>query len=212
MSLLERLTSISHNRLLYPDGGDGGGSDGGDGGSDGGAGTESQLGEAGKQALVAERQKAREAERAAKAAKAEADQFRQRLEELEAASKSEHEKALDSARKEASKEARQQVMSEVNARILKAELRAAAAGKLADPEDAIRLLDLDEFKVTDDGEVDAGAISKAIDSLLKEKPYLAGTKKPSGDADGGKKSSTDKPEVKPGIDRMRAAYASSSKT
>ena len=52
-------------------------------------------------------------------------------------------------------------------------MRAAAGTKLADPGDAGRLLDLDQFKVDVNGDVDAKAISSAIDDLLKAKPYLA---------------------------------------
>src|SRR5699024_6854796 len=64
-------------------------------------------------------------------------------------------------------------LNKANERILKAEVRANAAAKLADPADALRFIDLSEFEVGSDGEVDAGAISAAIDDLLKSKPYLA---------------------------------------
>lgn len=60
-----------------------------------------------------------------------------------------------------------------NQRILKAEIRAAAANKLADPTDALRYLDLEQFEVGDDGEVDAAAITAAIEDLVTSKPYLA---------------------------------------
>ncbi|WNZ11634.1 hypothetical protein [Streptomyces sp. 11x1] len=54
-----------------------------------------------------------------------------------------------------------------NTRIVKAEIRAAAAKKLADPRDALRFLDLEQF------EVDADEIAEAIEDLIKSKPYLA---------------------------------------
>lgn len=60
-----------------------------------------------------------------------------------------------------------------NTRILKAEIRAAAAKKLADPRDALRFLDLEQFEVDADGEVDADEIADAIETLIKSKPYLA---------------------------------------
>jgi hypothetical protein len=60
-----------------------------------------------------------------------------------------------------------------NTRILKAEIRAAAAKKLADPRDALRFIDLEQFEVGDDGEVDAEEIADAIQDLIKDKPYLA---------------------------------------
>lgn len=74
-----------------------------------------------------------------------------------------------------------------NNRILKAEIRAAAASKLADPRDALRFLDLDAFEVDDDGEVDAEEIADAIEDLLKNKPYLAAAtaKRFQGTGDGG---------------------------
>jgi hypothetical protein len=56
--------------------------------------------------------------------------------------------------------------------MVEAEVRAAAAGKLADPADAIRLLDLTGF-VDDAGEIDGKAIAAAVDELVTAKPYLA---------------------------------------
>lgn len=48
-----------------------------------------------------------------------------------------------------------------------AEVRAAAAGKLADPSDALRLLDIESLESAED-------IAAAVDRLVTEKPYLAG--------------------------------------
>ncbi len=72
-----------------------------------------------------------------------------------------------------------------HARIVGTEVKAAAGGKLADPNDAVRLLDLDAFEVDDNGEVDSKAINKAIEDLGKEKPYLLAKQRPRGDADQG---------------------------
>ncbi|MDX2626486.1 hypothetical protein ACKI1K_00230 [Streptomyces scabiei] len=63
--------------------------------------------------------------------------------------------------------------AKANTRILKAEIRAAAAKKLADPRDALRFLDLEQFEVDDEGEVDVEEIADAIETLIKDKPYLA---------------------------------------
>lgn len=60
-----------------------------------------------------------------------------------------------------------------NTRILRSEVRAAAAGKLADPKDALTFLDLEQFEVDEDGQVDEDEIADAITDLLKNKPYLA---------------------------------------
>lgn len=72
-------------------------------------------------------------------------------------------------------------------RILKAEVRAQAAGKLADPKDALRFIDLSEFEVDSDGEVDGDKIAAAITDLINKKPYLAvqDGRRFQGDADGG---------------------------
>ncbi|MFR5302235.1 MAG: hypothetical protein ACLTGO_11285 [Bifidobacterium scardovii] len=65
-----------------------------------------------------------------------------------------------------------EALAAANQRILKAEVRAAASGKLTDPSDALRYLDLSKFTVTDDGGVDSQAIAGAIGELLEQKPYL----------------------------------------
>lgn len=65
-----------------------------------------------------------------------------------------------------------EAIAKANQRVLKAEIRAAASGKLADPEDALHYLDLSKFEVGENGEVDSTAIGSAIDQLLKSKPYL----------------------------------------
>jgi hypothetical protein len=123
---------------------------------------EDALGETGQRALAAERQARSAAEKEAKAAKAE-------LEKIQKANMSEQEKAITEAKAEARKEA----LGEANSRLVRSEVRAAAAGKLADPSDAPALLgDLDRF-VNEAGDVDAKALSSAIDELVKAKPYLA---------------------------------------
>lgn len=55
---------------------------------------------------------------------------------------------------------------------VKDEALAAANGKLTDPADALRYLDLSKFTVTDDGGVDTQAIADSIGELLEQKPYL----------------------------------------
>lgn len=138
------------------------------------------LGDAGKRALDAERNKARSEERARKAAEKKAADLEARLAEFDSASKSEHEKAIEAARKEASAAATAEATTRANRRILTAEIKAAAGTLLADPSDAVRLLDIDEFDVTEDGEVDDKAITAAIKSLLDAKPYLAANAKSNG--------------------------------
>lgn len=70
-------------------------------------------------------------------------------------------------------------------RVLRSEVKAAAAGRMADPQDALVHLDLGEFAVDEDGSVDEQAIADAIDELLSKKPYLAAQGGSRGSADGG---------------------------
>jgi hypothetical protein len=83
-----------------------------------------------------------------------------------------------------------------NSRILRAEIRAVAKGRLADPKDALTFLDLDQFEVDEDGQVDEDEIAEAIDGLLKNKPYLAaqGGRRFQGTGDGGAARKAGKPK------------------
>lgn len=149
---------------------------------------EAALGDAGRQALArmkAERQAAR-AE--ARKAKAEADALRT---ELAMKDKPADEQALEAAKAEARLEA----TTAANKRILRSELKALATGKLADPSDAALYINLDDFTVDDDGEVDSDALSEAIAELLEKKPHLAAQKpnRFTGDGDQGAKGKDSKP-------------------
>jgi hypothetical protein len=105
---------------------------------------------------------------------------------LKASQQSDTEKAIHAAREEASRE----VSAKYTARIAGLSVRAAAGGKLRDPEDAVAHLRdrLGDF-VGDDGEVDDKAVSAAVDQLLKARPYL-GVEKAPADFDGGQRSGT----------------------
>jgi hypothetical protein len=50
---------------------------------------------------------------------------------------------------------------------------AAAAGRFADPTDALRMVDVSDVHVTADGVLDAPAVRAKLDALLQAKPYLA---------------------------------------
>jgi len=120
------------------------------------------LGDPGKRALAAMKAERRELKR----------QLREMREALEAAQRStqkENEPTSEDIRREAEKAAAEKA----NARIVRSEIRAAAAGKLADPKDALIFLDASKFEVDENGEVDSEEIAEAIDELLKNKPYLA---------------------------------------
>lgn len=83
-------------------------------------------------------------------------------------------------------------------RIVRAEIKAAAKGLLADPSDALTFLkdQMDSFPVNEDGEVDSAKITAALEELLKNKPHLAAEKRPrfQGSADSGAQGRTSQPD------------------
>lgn len=145
---------------------------------------EAALGDAGKKALDAMKAKWKDAEAKAKS---EAD-ARAALQAKLDGKEAEH--AAEQAKRETEKAA----LAKANDRIRKSEVKAAAKGVLADPQDAYKFLDLDSFEVDDDGNVDEDAIAKALDDLVKSKPYLAaqGGKRFQGSADGGARNDATK--------------------
>jgi hypothetical protein len=69
-------------------------------------------------------------------------------------------------------------LAKANQRIVKAEVRAAAKGVLADPEDALVFLNLDSIEVGEDGDVDADDIAQQVADLVAKRPYLAAQRDP----------------------------------
>jgi len=138
--------------------------------------------------------RSRQNEKAAKAnadAAKEAAAVKAELDALKAASEgreAEHQAAVEAQR------LKDEALAVANERILKAEVRAAAASKLTDPQDALRFLNLSDFEVGSDGEVDASQVAKAIDDLIASKPYLAaqGGQRFQGSADGGARNDATK--------------------
>ena len=121
------------------------------------AGEDKPLGPAGEKALQAEKEKRRKAAQELRDAKAEIQRLRN---------------GGDEAAQKAT-EAEKAAIAKANTKILRAEVKAAAAGKLANPALAVKLLDLSKFEVDDNGDVDQGEIADAISELLREEPYLA---------------------------------------
>lgn len=158
------------------DDGDGGGDDDQDDADPEGA---DQLGDKGKRALASMKGKWRSEREKRKA-------LEQQLAEKDGADEAEQ------ARRKAEADA----VGRANARILKAEIRAAAKGRLNDPKDALTFLDLSAFEVGDDGEIDTEEIEDAIDDLLKSKPYLAAAtaKRFQGTGDGGAARKASRPK------------------
>lgn len=58
-----------------------------------------------------------------------------------------------------------------------------AAAKFRNPKTALRLLDLKDVEVDEDGEVDSDAIGKLAEQLLKDEPYLAASSQEATDDD-----------------------------
>lgn len=105
---------------------------------------------------------------------------------LKSESATDSEKAVTAARAEAAKE----VTGRFTQRLAGLSIRAAAGGKFQNPDDATALLSgrMAEF-VNDEGDVDDTAISKAVDVLLKDRPYLGVVKeKTPPDFDGGQRT------------------------
>lgn len=133
---------------------------------------EEALGDPGKKALDAMKAERKAAADRARAAEA-------RVAELEAKlSGREAEYAAEVEKRKTQNEA-----------ILRAELKAAAKGKLADPTDAGLFINLSEFEVSENGDVDADALNAAIDDLISRKPHLGAVpgRRFDGDADTGPK-------------------------
>jgi hypothetical protein len=127
------------------------------------------------------------------------DDIKKELGTLRDATATEQEKAVKAAREEA----RQEALTEIAPRLVRAEFKAAAKGRMEPSalDSLLEDLDLTKF-LTDKGEVDVERIEKKVTALAPEpganKPPLRG---------GPRK--TEKPETKPGLDRLRSAYADS---
>lgn len=121
------------------------------------------LGDKGKNALRAMKERVRASKKEARDAKAELE----RLKNSAGKSKEDQEAEAERAQRDAA------ILSKANERIVRSEIKSAAAGKLQNPALAIRLLDISEFEVDEDGNVDEDEIAEAIDELLEREPYLA---------------------------------------
>lgn len=134
------------------------------------------LGDAGKRALRAEREQRAAAER-------ERDELKTRLEQLEGASKTEQQKALD----EAVKAAKAETQASADARIRRAEVKAAlaASGIVASELDLAAIApEFGKLKVTDQGDVEG--LAEAVKDFKEAHPTLFAKPGPQpGSADGG---------------------------
>jgi hypothetical protein len=115
------------------------------------------------------RREAVENRRRLRAAESAHDETRKELERLRAQNESENEKAV----REAAAEARRDEAGKWSRRLLEAQVAVAAAGRLNDPSDAVRLLPVEELLAEEDEAARDRAITKAIETLIESKPYLA---------------------------------------
>ncbi|MGW3674630.1 hypothetical protein [Streptomyces sp. NPDC005166] len=154
------------------------------------------LGDAGKKALDSMKSKW-------KAERTQRQALERQIAEASAAPKGDTDAPdVDSIKRQAASEA----TAKANARILRSEIRAAAAGKFADISDVIPNLDLTAFEVDENGDVDADEIAEQIKDLLARKPHLAAAtaKRFQGTGDGGaaRKASGPSQLTQSDIDRM----------
>lgn len=133
-----------------------------------------------RKALKSEREARRLAEK-------ERNTFKQQLSDKD---KPADEQALETARREAE----EAVLERANARIVRSELKAAAATKVKRPDLLIKVTDLSAIPVDENGDPDADALEDAITAFLNDYPELAAdAAKFSGTADQGSKGKQSKP-------------------
>jgi hypothetical protein len=194
----EENTNVEDTENAKPNDAEENGDNGENGDGENNEGNE-DLGEAGKKAL-----NAMKAER--NAARREARERQAELDKLKADRDNDGKPAAEQEKERIRSEARAEATAAANKRIIRADVRAAAKGKLADPADALAFLDLEQFEVTDDGDTDSEAITDAIDELLAKKPHLGAgqARRFEGGADQGAKGKPSKPSQlsKEDIDKM----------
>ncbi len=107
-----------------------------------------------------------------------------RLDEIEAANKSELERAQE-AQRQADERATRAEAERSQTRIETAVMLAAIKAGAADPDDVVKLLAKDAVTIGNDGQVTG--VEDAVKALLEAKPHLVGksSNTPTGDGDGG---------------------------
>lgn len=154
-----------------------------------------------KKALETERNARKESDKARKQAEKDLAALRQQLADKE---KPAEEVALENARREG----REEATKTANTALVRAELKAAATGKVKNPALALKLVDTSAIEVNADGEVDSDALNDAITKLITDYPELAADgSKFSGTADQGTKGKESRPAQisESELARMKAA-------
>lgn len=120
------------------------------------------------------------------ARKAQAEDIEKRVQE--ALKERESKTAEQLAAEKAQREAQEAVLAEANQRIVRSELKAAAAGRVKRPDLLLKVIDLSAIAVDGNGDPAPDDIAAAIDDFLSEYPELAADHaKFSGSADQGTK-------------------------
>lgn len=155
------------------------------------------LGDAGKKALTAERDARKAAETTAKTHEATIAERDAEIKRLQRSNAAQRGTDLDAIKEE--------MRGEFATQLAETSLRAEAKGRLANPADVLVFL-----KAADLSGRDEAAITKAVDELLKERPYLAAETdgKPKwGDVGGGNRGGTKDAEPTSALQRMSRAYS-----
>lgn len=157
-----------------------------------------------KKALDAERAARAAAEKVAKTNGRAIKDLTKEIERIKASSATDEEKKSNEVRAEAAKAEREKLSKPLK----RAAVKAAAAGRLANPSAALRLVDLEEIEIDDDGEIDEDTVTKAIDALLEEMPELKakGAGKSGADTSNGKDGGKGEPDMN---DLLRRAVTGS---
>lgn len=167
-----------------------------------------------RKALDSEREARRNADKRVK----DLEPYEVRAREAEEASKTEQQRVADrlAAAEAKAAEADQRASAAIeaaNRRLVAAEARAlAAAASFRNPEHAVRLLDLSDVTIGEDGSLDAAAITSKLTALAETDAYLVSdgraVPKPvlTQGRGSGKGSDAD---IEPGLARLRDAYSHS---
>lgn len=127
----------------------------------------------------------------------------EKLTEYEKAQMSDLEKAQTAAQ-EAQARADELAADLHRERFDRAVVSAATRASLADPEDAIRLIDQSEVTVDDNGAPNRQSLDAAITRLTKDKPYLLSTTSATGSGDGGSRGTGSSPSDDDRLKRIAA--------
>lgn len=127
----------------------------------------------------------------------------EKLSDYEKAQMSDLEKAQSTAQ-EAQARADQLAADLHRERFDRAVVTAATRARLADPEDAIRLIDPESVTIDDDGNPNRQSLDAALSRLTKDKPYLLSSATATGSADGGARGTGSSPSNDDRLKRIAA--------